>query len=403
MRPPPFTLLLAAASVTLPTSVLAWGAAGHEIVATIAQIHLHPTVFPALCDILNFTSPDPTQPPCHLAPIAAWADRVRYGMRWSAPLHYVGALDDHPSQTCVFPGRRGWAGAKAHNVLGAVRNVTDILEDYTTDAGVSEGTANEALKFLVHFLGDLHMPLHLTGRDRGGNSQKVRFGGRTTNLHSLWDGLLIAKAIRETPSNYTRPLPSLPIERSLRGTIYDSYIRRIMWEGVLSQWAHELPTWVSCPPSSPSSSSTTTITTSLLTPTGVWQLLISTFTRIIRGGSIQDETDDDVLCPYHWATPIHALNCDIVWPKELDEPPYHNTSRIHTETPDEEDYAPDGPLLQLDTPEYAGVISERLIIEKLLAQGGIRLAATLNWLFADFGDEDSRLRRRGLRVIELQV
>ncbi|KAF8067549.1 phospholipase C/P1 nuclease domain-containing protein [Lyophyllum atratum] len=384
MRPPPFTLLLTAASLTLPTSVLAWGAAGHEIVATIAQIHLHPTVFPALCAILNFTSPDPSQPPCHLAPIAAWADRVRYGMRWSAPLHYVGALDDHPSQTCVFPGNRGWAGAKQHNVLGAVRNVTDILEDYTMDASVSDGTANEALKFLVHFLGDLHMPLHLTGRDRGGNSQKVRFGGRTTSAHPR-------NALQLHPS------PPLPlIERSLRGTIYDSYIRRIMWEGVLSQWAHELPTWVSCPSPSPSSFTTT----SLLTPSGLWHALISTFTRIIRGGSIKDETDDDVLCPYHWAEPIHALNCDIVWPKALDEPPYHNASRIHS---DEDDYASDAPLLQLDTPEYAGVISERLIIEKLLAQGGIRLAATLNWLFADFGEGDSRLRRRGLRVMKLQV
>lgn len=103
-------------------------------------------------------------------------------------MHYVGALDDYPSETCAFPGSRGWAGRKGGNVLGAVRNVTDILEDWAdvdrdTRIASEDDSANEALKFLVHFLGDLHMPLHLTGRDRGGNSDKVRFSGRITSKY----------------------------------------------------------------------------------------------------------------------------------------------------------------------------------------------------------------------------
>jgi S1/P1 Nuclease len=105
-------------------------------------------------------------------------------MRWSAPLHYIGALGDHPSDTCLFPGTRGWAGKKGNNVLGAIRNVTGILlEDSSSGDGSGEGDDrdNEALKFLIHFMGDMHMPLHLTGRDRGGNSIKVRFDGRLTS------------------------------------------------------------------------------------------------------------------------------------------------------------------------------------------------------------------------------
>ena len=153
---------------------------GHEIVATIAQIHLHPTVLPIICEILNFTSTNPHEPECHLAPIAAWADKLRYKMRWSAQMHYVGALDDHPSQTCAFPGDRGWAGRRSINVLGAIRNTTGLLEGYVNRER-DVYAANEALKFLVHFLGDLHMPLHLTGRDRGGNSIKVLFDGRQTS------------------------------------------------------------------------------------------------------------------------------------------------------------------------------------------------------------------------------
>lgn len=104
-------------------------------------------------------------------------------MRWSASLHYIGARDDHPSQTCAFPGERGWAGRPNGNVLGAIRNVTDILGRWVTD-GEDDEEANEALKFLVHFVGDMHMPLHLTGRDRGGNSAKVAFDGRTTSKQS---------------------------------------------------------------------------------------------------------------------------------------------------------------------------------------------------------------------------
>ena len=64
-----------------------------------------------------------------------------------------------------------------------------------------------SLKFLIHFIGDVHQPLHLTNRDRGGNQFTVRFEGRTMNLHGLWDNQLIAKALRDQ-RNYTRPLPS---------------------------------------------------------------------------------------------------------------------------------------------------------------------------------------------------
>ena len=60
-----------------------YGLAGHEIVATIAQIHLHPTVRSRLCEIL------PPQAKCHLAPVASWADQVKGHYRATAPMHYV--------------------------------------------------------------------------------------------------------------------------------------------------------------------------------------------------------------------------------------------------------------------------------------------------------------------------
>ena len=59
---------------------------GHEIVATIAQIHLHPNVRQKLCDIL------PAQAKCHLAPVAAWADQVKWHYPGSAGMHYVNRM-----------------------------------------------------------------------------------------------------------------------------------------------------------------------------------------------------------------------------------------------------------------------------------------------------------------------
>ncbi|KAL0571239.1 hypothetical protein V5O48_010727 [Marasmius crinis-equi] len=392
----------------LPLGVLGWGAAGHEIVATIAQIHLHPTVLPTICEILNFTSTNPNVPECHLAPIAAWADKLRYRMRWSAAMHYIGARDDYPSQTCAFPGDRGWAGTKNINVLGAIRNTTGLLEGYMNGER-DIYAANEALKFLVHFLGDLHMPLHLTGRDRGGNSVKVLFDGRQTNLHSLWDGLLIAKNLRTIPYNYSRPLPIRQVEYNLRGAIYDPFIRRVMWEGIYGSWKEELPEWLSCPRSSSPAPSYPS------PPFGLgfswnyfstaWNFLRSTFSIT----SPERPTDDDLICPQYWAEPIHELNCELIWPKALDEPPYGHSrmsglfseehEHQHSSSPEEElaQFDSDGkfvgevaatagrgghsPYLEMDTPEYAGAIAERRILERLLAQAGIRLAGILNWLF----------------------
>ncbi|KAF8880044.1 phospholipase C/P1 nuclease domain-containing protein [Infundibulicybe gibba] len=332
--------LLALALTALPYAAWGWGKAGHEVVATIAQMHLHPTVMPTLCHILGLDAPG--APPCRLASIAAWADAVRFYKRWSGPLHYVGAVGDYPSETCLFPGTQGWEGQL--NVLTGIRNVTDILEG--GPGVVEDELAEEALKFLVHFLGDLHMPLHLTGRARGGNSIKVLWNGRHTNLHSVWDGLLLAKSLRTLPANYTLPLPIPQIEDMLTGTIYDPFIRRIMWEGVLGTWADDLDAWLACPAS--------------FSLPGEGQ-------HVMGALGVGGDTDDDIVCPYAWSAPIHALNCDIVWPPAIDQPPY-NTSH--------------GSLLQLDTPEYADEILKRRILEKLMAQGGIRLAGILNYLFA---------------------
>jgi hypothetical protein len=67
----------------IPAFTLSKTFAGHKIVATIAQVHLHPTAKQALCKIL------PPEAKCHLAPVAAWADQVRGRHPETGPMHYI--------------------------------------------------------------------------------------------------------------------------------------------------------------------------------------------------------------------------------------------------------------------------------------------------------------------------
>ena len=178
---------------------------------------------------------------------------------------------------------------------------------------------------------------------------------------------MIAKAVRTVPRNYSRPLPYPTIESALRGTIYDSYIRRIMWEGTLNKWADDMDDWLSCSTPTPESSV-------VVEPAeGTWQKVLSGlsgFNTLFKKRGVEINPDGDVVCPYFWSQPLSALNCDIVWPKELT---LESESSLETAR------------LELDTPEYAGVIEKRMLLEKLLAQGGVRLAGVLNYLFADQG------------------
>lgn len=136
--------LVAVGVATLATTCHAWGAAGHEIVATIAEIHLLPSV----ADYIR--SPDahllPPYAAGHLAPVASWADAIRGVPEfrgWSGPLHYTGWEGDHPPEVCAWPKEpqsgHGDTGDEHghwnsdHDVLHAIANYTSRLETDPTE------------------------------------------------------------------------------------------------------------------------------------------------------------------------------------------------------------------------------------------------------------------------------
>ncbi len=149
-----------------------WYDHGHRIVARLAELRLTPRTRDAIRDILGGQS---------LSDASVWADNIRQYRHDADKLHYVNiALGERyvPGRDC--PGGRC--------IIAAIERDRQILADPTT---APEDRA-EALKFLVHFMGDLHQPLHVADDgDRGGNSRKVELLGHSTNLHKAWDGGLI--------------------------------------------------------------------------------------------------------------------------------------------------------------------------------------------------------------------
>jgi len=347
---------------------------GHGIVATIAELHLDPTVLPTLCSILGPSVPGE---PCSLASVATWADEVRKNKTWSAPMHYINAIADHPPKPCLFPGAQGWDGDEDVNVLGAIRNTTNLLGRWVKQGSdLSDSVASEALKFLIHFVGDMHMPFHLVARGEGATTVFVKWSGERvskcffffrhglfvggtrprlktfgTELHSMWDGDVVERAMETTPAKWKKPLTP-EIEQHLSGKRYDPLIRKVLVEGVNKVWPDEVESWVQCPAVERSP---------LLGDDSDDQ-------TVLRSQRRPSDWDDDSVCPLHWATPIHQLACDWVWPKKLDQPPYNK---------------PRGPLLELDTEDYAGRITKEWLVEKLLTMGGLRLASILNVVFAE--------------------
>jgi hypothetical protein len=155
---------------TTPTQ--AWGPDGHWIVGKIAQEHMSPNAARRLHILLGADA--------SLADLGDWADEVRPERPETAPWHYTNIppeatdLDlkrDCPNHDCIT--------AQIRRLVGIVRLGMRTSQE-----------RQEALKFLVHFAGDLHQPLHAGyGSDRGGLDIPVVFEGRQGNLHVFWDSV----------------------------------------------------------------------------------------------------------------------------------------------------------------------------------------------------------------------
>ncbi|KAF3385075.1 hypothetical protein F1880_001861 [Penicillium rolfsii] len=184
-----------AALITLGLSsgVNAWGSLGHATVAYIAQHYVSSSTAAWAQGVLGDTSTS------YLANIASWADTYRSTTagKWSAPLHFIDAEDNPPTSCNVDYARDcGSSGCS----ISAIANYTQRAGD----GRLSTAHVAEALKFLVHFLGDVTQPLHDEAYEVGGNDIAVTFDGYSDNLHADWDTYMPQKLVGGSSLTYAQ-------------------------------------------------------------------------------------------------------------------------------------------------------------------------------------------------------
>ncbi|MGB0894894.1 MAG: S1/P1 nuclease [Parashewanella sp.] len=203
-----FSIAIAITAGLISGAANAFGPNGHRIVAQIAQINLTPK---AKTELLRISKGLP------LARLSTWPDEIRSDPSWrrASPWHYV-SIEDNETWKTVKRSPKG-------DVLEAL----DRFEAQLRDNSLSDEKKWQALAFYIHFLGDLHQPLHVGhSYDRGGNDVKVNWFGESSNLHRVWDSQLI----ENQQLSYTEYVEFLPVTQQ----------QRVDWsKGSYQDWATE--------------------------------------------------------------------------------------------------------------------------------------------------------------------
>ncbi len=146
-----------------------WGRNGHRTIGAIAEAHLSKKAQKAIDKLLNGKS---------LALVSTFGDEIRSDKKYRefAPWHYVSFPFDATYET--------HPKSEKGDVIVAINKCIDIIKDEKS----SRDDKEFYLKMLVHFIGDLHQPLHVgLAEDKGGNKLQVQWFDKGTNLHSVWD------------------------------------------------------------------------------------------------------------------------------------------------------------------------------------------------------------------------
>lgn len=202
-------VVVAAIACCAPPS-FGWGEEGHRLIVRIAESLLTPTVAAQIQATLN--------PGESLEDLASWADEIRQSRPNTASWHFV----DIPLNSTGLDMNRDCA--QGNCVIGKIEDFRIQWQN----PSLSQASRREALLFLVHFVGDLHQPLHCeNNNDRGGNDVPVEFLSSHTNLHALWDSGLLG---------------TMPGEDQLFATLTQAFTpdQVTAWSsGTVEQWAGE--------------------------------------------------------------------------------------------------------------------------------------------------------------------
>jgi hypothetical protein len=223
MRRPALLLamLLALAATVLSAPARAWGDYGHHSVASVAMANVRPETARRIRVLLAAerglgTTACPTKT---LEQAAYWPDCIRRdAWRWAYtfPWHY----QTEPVCTAYDPRANC---ANGNCVSAQIERSRRVLADKSLPAA----QRLEALAFLSHLVGDIHMPLHSGDNgDLGGNQVKADYGiAPAHNIHFIWDVALAERAISSASPPLVRAYS--PAERAELGS------------GTVAQWGEE--------------------------------------------------------------------------------------------------------------------------------------------------------------------
>jgi hypothetical protein len=184
------------------------------MIALIARAHLTPAVSSAVDRLLRENPIDPTlnrfckdRPNDPMADSATWADDART-IEKTGDWHFI----DIPLAVHVDSDAMKWCKPEPDGQPGCIVSAIEyewaILRDKSRPAPMRA----KALRYLIHFVGDLSQPLHASdNHDRGGNCTEIRFFAEPNpqNLHAIWDYRIIARDLeirKSTQPQYARTL-----------------------------------------------------------------------------------------------------------------------------------------------------------------------------------------------------
>ena len=213
--------VLMAVAVGAMASVEAWGPQGHRLVGLVAARHLTPVAKQNVSWLLDGHT---------LADVSNWADSLTSDQAQTSYWHYLNIPPnatgydrdrDCPRQPGVAAGSRAdtWRDCVVERII--------YWEQRAADRTLDRADRATALKFVVHFIGDLHQPFHALGVGRGGNDVPVRVFGsancgndpatpRPCNLHAVWDTRLVARRALDDQA-YAAVLEKLIADRRWAG------------------------------------------------------------------------------------------------------------------------------------------------------------------------------------------
>ncbi|NOT51034.1 MAG: S1/P1 nuclease [Chitinophagaceae bacterium] len=201
-----------------PLSAFCWGVTGHRVVAEIAERHLSKKAKKGLKGLIGREN---------LAMWANWPDFIKSDTTgtWAmaSKWHYVNIPGNLSKEVFVDSLRN----LKGENLYTQIKAMTDQLKDESLTAEKRQ----IALRFLLHFVGDLHQPLHVgRAEDLGGNRINVSWFDKATNLHSVWDNSLV-EFQQYSYTEYATVLDIVSEEQiaewqnsALEDWFYDSYV-----------------------------------------------------------------------------------------------------------------------------------------------------------------------------------